>query len=192
MKTIFKIGKNIGNDILVKDESCLDFHGEVNYEKGYWILKNLDQRNPIYLNGQKLESPTYLNKQDKIKIGRETIYWSNYLFEGEDQEFDFVSIFSINGRLSRSNYRALTVLAIGLTICVFFSPGLISSFYQPEGIENFTQRISPFIYLIGFYLIGIALLTLSIKRMRDTGHPLWKILIPLYNLKILYFEESRK
>ena len=57
-----------------------------------------------------------LNKKDKIRIGKQTIYWSNYLYEGENQELYLKDIFSYNGRISRPNFRALSLLAIGLII----------------------------------------------------------------------------
>ena len=101
-------------------------------------------------------------------------------------------------RISRSNFRALTLLSIGMAICVFFSPGLLGSIANgrrsgnPELIEEVTQNSMPIVYIIGFSIIGIALILLAIKRMRDTGNSIWKLLIPIYNLKILYFDESKK
>lgn len=31
-----------------------------------------------------------------------------------------------------------------------------------------------------------------LKRVRDSGNQLWKLFIPLLNLKILFFEDSKK
>ena len=84
-----------------------------------------------------------------------------------------------------------------MMICVFFSPGLLGAIGKgrignPELMEKITRNSAPIVYLIGFSIIGIAMILLAIKRIRDTGNPIWKLLIPIYNLKILYFDESYK
>ena len=194
MKNKYRIGKGKENEIVIKDKACSNLQAEINYVKGYWILNNLVKDNPIYLNEEYLDSPKRLNKKDKIKIGEQTIHWSNYLYEGEHQEIELKNIFTYHGRLSRSNYRALSTLAIGLIICIFFSPGLLGKVggrgKGQDVAEEITQGSMPLIYIIGFSIIGIAMILLSIKRMRDTGHPIWKLFIPFLNLKILYFEKS--
>jgi|GEM_PF-4679964 len=196
MKNQFRIGRDKENEIVIKDKECPNIHAEINYKKGYWYLNNLVKDKAIYVNNEKVESSKQLNKNDKIKIGRQTIYWSNYLYEGENQELDLSEIFTFNGRISRSNFRALSLLAIGMIICVFFSPGLLGSIGGRRGssemVEGITQNSMPIVYIIGFSIIGIAMILLAIKRMRDTGNPIWKLLIPIYNLKILYFDESNK
>ena len=202
MKTKYTIGKNEKNDIVIRDKNCLEFHGEIYYERGHWILKSLGEENPIFLNDKKLKASTSLNKNDKIRIGNKTIYWSNYLYEGENQELNLKDILSINGRISKSNFRALSLLSVGLVICVFFLPGLLASvwgYLYKRKFQDFDfdttsaiQEIAPFVYVVGFSLIGILLTILAIKRIRDTGNKLWKIIIPIYNLKILYFEESKR
>lgn len=202
MKKRFKIGKAKENEIVIQDDNCPNLHAEINYEKGNWMLKNLVEDKPIFVNSEILESPKHLNKYDKIKIGSKTIYWSNYLYEGESQELYLKDITSLNGRMSRSNFRVLSLFSIGMTICVFFLPGLLVNFWEKikrrvyENIEfdivNSVQEIMPIVYLIGFSTIGFILLLSAIKRMRDTGKPIWKLWIPIYNLKILYFEQSEK
>jgi uncharacterized membrane protein YhaH (DUF805 family) len=197
MKNQFKIGRGKENEIVVQDKECPILHAEINYDKGNWLLNNLVKDKSVFVNGKKIEGPKELGKNDKIKIGKETFYWSNYLYEGENQELDLKEIFTYNGRISRSNFRALSLLAIGMIICVFFSPGLLGAIGQgrrgnPEMFEAITQNSAPIIYIIGFSIIGIAMILLAIKRIRDTGNPIWKLWIPIYNFKILYFEESKK
>ena len=198
MKNQYKIGKNKENEIIIEHESCPNLHAEINYEKGFWVLNNLAKDKVIFVNDEKIEGSKQLNKNDKIKIGNQTIYWSNYLYEGENQELDLMKIFTFNGRISRSNFRALSLLAIGMAICVFFSPGLLGSMANGrrsgnlELVEKATQISMPIIHIIGFSIIVIAMLFLAIKRVRDTGNPIWKLFIPIYNLKILYFEQSKQ
>lgn len=196
MRIKFRIGRDKVNEIVLRDKDCPNLLAEINYEKGNWILINLVKDKSIFVNGNKIETPIRLNKNDKIKIGKQTIYWSNYLYEGENQELDLAEIFTFNGRISRSNFRALSLLAIGMMICVLFTPGLVGVIRSRRGsleiAERITQNSMPIVYIIGFSIIGIAMLLLAIKRIRDTGNPIWKLLIPIYNLKILYFDESYK
>lgn len=196
MKHQYRIGNSKENEIVIQDEECLSLHAEINYDKGNWFLSNLAKDIPVYLNGEKIESKKQLSKNDKIKIGKQIIYWSNYLYEGENQDLYLKDLFTYNGRISRSNFRALSLLAIGMIICVFFSPGLLGEIAgrrrSSEMVERITQNLAPIVYIIGFSTIGIAMILLAIKRFRDTRNPFWKLLIPIYNLKILYFDESAK
>ncbi len=196
MKNQYRIRKGKENEFVIQDKKCPNIQAEINYEKGNWFLKNLAKEKSIFVNGEKIESPQKLNKSDKIKIGDQTIYWSNYLYEGENQELDLVDFFTYNGRISRSNFRALSLLSIGMMICVFFSPALLGAIGGRRGgfemVEKITKNLTPIVYVIGFSVIGITMVILAIKRMRDTGNPIWKLLIPIYSLKILYFDESYK
>ncbi len=202
MKKQFKIGKHIENDIVIRAKDCPDFHAEINYEKGHWNLRNLVKNKAIIVNNGIIETTKRLNKSDTIKIGKQTIYWSNYLYEGDKQELYIRDIISYNGRISRSNFRALSLLSVGMVIAVYFLPGLLIAarlylnrrrFSEVEfDIGYAIQEIAQIIHTIGFMLMGIILVLLAIKRIRDTGHPIWKLLIPIYNLKILYFEPSKR
>ena len=145
MKNQFNIGKAEENDIVIQDRNCPDLHAQINHEKGNWILSNLVKEKPIFVNNNQVEKPINLDKNDKIKICEKTIYWSNYLYEGENQELYLKDIFSYNGRISRSNFRALSLLAIGMMICVFFSPGLLGAIGKgrrgnPELMEKIIQK----------------------------------------------------
>lgn len=195
--TKINIGGRKENDIVLKRKNSPDIHAEITYYRGNWIFKNLIEKNPVFINGEKIEAPRHLNKNDIITIGKQTIHWSNYLYEGETQELNLKDIISFNGRISRSNFRTLSLLSIGLIICVLFLPGLLVAILESLSILKFDsvntiQEVQPVVYILGFSVIGILLLLLAIKRIRDTGHPIWKLWIPIYNLKILYFELSKK
>ena len=94
MKNQFKIGRGKENEIVVQDKECPILHAEINYDKGNWLLNNLVKDKSVFVNGKKIEGPKELGKNDKIKIGKETFYWSNYLYEGENQELYLKDIFS--------------------------------------------------------------------------------------------------
>jgi uncharacterized membrane protein YhaH (DUF805 family) len=202
MKNQYKIGRDRKNEIVVQNKECPNLHAEINYVKGSWILKNLIEDKAIFVNGNKIETPQQLSKNDKITVYGKTIYWSNYFYEGESQELYLKDILSYYGRISRSNFRALSLLSIGMAVCVFFLPTLLilSWEYINRGryrdiefdTQGWIENISPFVHTVGLLIVGIILLLLAIKRIRDTGNPIWKLLIPIYNLKILYFEPSKK
>ncbi len=113
----------------------------------------------------------------------------------DEQDLYFEDFTTFKGRISRANFRALNLLVLGVAICIYFLPGFANQIIILEVELNlFTKSIkfliSP-IHIVGYILLLIFYLLLSVKRMRDTGNPLWKLLIPFYNLKILFFEESK-
>lgn len=202
MKERYKIGKGSENDILLHGKNCLNAHAEIKYERGNWILLNSEEANAIYVNNEKVNAPIKLLKYDKLRICNQTIYWSDYLYEGDKQELTKKDFMSFHGRISRSNFRELSLLTFGLTICIFFLPGLLVAVWKQLNRRRFMnentdtietiQQIAPTVYSIGFGLLGLIFLLLVIKRLRDTGNPTWKLIIPIYNLKLLYLNKSKK
>ncbi len=193
----YRIGKRSSNEIVIRDEHCPELIAEIDCEKGYWILSKLVDNKEIYVNGLVIKSSHQLEKNDQIKIGNQTIYWKNYLFEGDAQELDLSKILSYNGRVSRANYRALSLLGFGMAICIFFLPGLsvstilkISIVSESE-VHELSKFLTPIIHTIGYLWLSIAMVFLAIKRCRDTKNSIWRLFIPFYNLKILYFEKSK-
>ena len=202
MSRIYKIGKGCENDIEIRDQDCPDLQAEIKYERGYWILTNLVESKTIIVNDDVIETPIKLAKNDRIRICNQTIYWSNFLYEGKNQELKLIDITSFNGRISRSNFRALSLLAFGLGICISFLPGLSVAVWEylnrgrfREGdfdSVNAIQEIAPTVYVIGFSVLIVMMILLSSKRIRDTGNSMWKLIIPIYNLKLLYFNTSKE
>ena len=202
MKKLYRIGKGIENDIEIHDQDCPDLHAEIKYERGFWVITNLEESKIISVNDDAIKAPIKLTKKDRIRICDQTIYWSNFLYEGENQELKLIDIVSFHGRISRSNFRALSLLAFGLAICTFFLPGLSVAVWEYLNRRRFSeigfdsvnaiQEIAPIVYVLGFSVLFAIILLLSIKRIRDTGHDIWKLIIPIYNLKLLYFDKSKK
>ncbi|MFK8054788.1 MAG: DUF805 domain-containing protein [Saprospiraceae bacterium] len=129
-----------------------------------------------------------------MKLGRDTIHWNNYLIEGDSQDLHLSDFLSLNGRVSRSNFRALSFLAFGLAICILLLPGLLGvELQQKHGIDVETTMDASgiLIYIVSYTILTLLLLLMAIKRMRDTGNSPWKLLIPLFNLKALYFDVSK-
>ena len=194
----YSIGKGQSNDIILRCQNCLSLHAEIIYDKGVWVLNNLSRQNDIYVGSRLLRDDITLLKDDIIKIGRQKIYWNDYLYEGEVQEIRVKDLFSFHGRVSRANFRALSVLALGSAICVFFLPALLDLFAPSWIIRQLYISVDsieytiPMVYLICYPLIVISIIMLAIKRIRDTGYPIWKLLIPGSNLKLLYLVYSNE
>lgn len=186
MKDLYRIGKNREYEIRISDKNCPILYAEIKYEKGHWTLINLEMDKPIYVNDEIIKKPRRLDKNDILIICNKKIYWNNYLYEGEDQALQIKDICSFNGRLCRSNFRSLSLLALGLAIGILFLPALLVAFWEYinrrkfRSIEfntiNTIQDISPIIYIVGYSVLSIVMLLFIIKRIRDTRKPIWNFL----------------
>lgn len=197
---VYHIGTAQHNEILLRTQAQAS-QAKIQLVKGRWILENLAPSVPIYLNDAILQAPQELSKYDQIKIGTQRIHWQDYYFEGDTQELIAQDFKSFHGRISRSNFRALSLLTIGLIICIFFTPGILGTAYDYLINRNLAQGqlssiqiiqlISPYIYFLAYSLLGLLFILISVKRMRDAGRPVWQLFLPIYNLKVLYFERSK-
>jgi len=201
MKTL-NIGSGKENDILVPSSGVDTSDAIVIFEKGRWYLVNKNPEIDIFVNSQLLKGRKELMKYDWIKIGHHSINWSNYLFEGEEQELELTDLFRFNGRVSRSNFRFVSILLFGVSLCVLFLPGLFASMARPQrrrlGSDEYMEQLSRLvsdislpIYLVCYGTIIILFLLFVIRRMRDTKEPMWKLLIPIVNLNLLYNRRSK-
>ncbi len=198
----YQIGNAESSEIHISNNKCPQLQAEIIYDRGNWIIHNLVERNPIYINGNEVKEPTILDKYDRLNIYDETIYWSNHYYEGDKQELNLTDLRSMNGRVSRSNFRALSLLSIGLWIAIFFIPGLLLAIWQYiadspvhdlkyESVRVILDIASSVQTFLSFLLM-ITIILLATKRIRDSGKPIWMIFIPIYNLKLLYFDESKR
>ena len=133
MKTIYNIGRSLENDIVIRNSEGPNRIAQINYVRGNWILNKSGSSIAVFLNKVEIQDSTKLTKYDIINIENQTIHWSNYLYEGENQELGLKDFSSFNGRISLSNFRALNLLLIGLSIGVFFLPGLLQSSKRHRG-----------------------------------------------------------
>ena len=148
----------------------------------------------IYLSQHQCISVAYTSfrKHKKIYSGFRGLNFINLI------EIRLKDLFTFHGRISRANYRALSLLAIGVSICVFFLPSLIFKLTYRWNSNNIeislasTESLMPMVYLVCYPIIILVMLMLSMKRIRDTGNSIWKLILPVYNLKLLYFVYSKK
>ena len=201
MEKTIRLG--IGPDCDIQVGQTKEHHviAEITYQRGYWVLKNLDQSKSIIVNDEFLSGTRNFDKYDNITIDNKTINWSNYLYEGDEQELNLKDLRTFDGRVSRSNYRALSLMFLGLAIAVIFLPGLLVALWESKSrnrLQSATETIEtmraigPFIHTVGFFLLASLLVLISIKRIRDVGKPIWTLIIPVYNLKVLFFDPSHK
>jgi uncharacterized membrane protein YhaH (DUF805 family) len=102
----------------------------------------------------------------------------------------FLDLLSFKGNMSRAEYNKwwFLFLLFQLSIYVFFVMILmLPDITVKYNILNLVY--STFIYLLINLLFTLILLSLSVKRLKDTGHSWWYIffaLIPILNLYLLY------
>lgn len=154
----------------------------------------------IKVTGTPIEKPYGLEKYDVISIGKSTVYWSNYLYEGELQSLYLRDFYSWSGRISKPNFRALALVVLGLSIVTLFIPGVLAALYCHGRRRRYldcdvlevTKLLATPVYWIGFSFLGALMVLLVVNRARDTGHPSWKFFIPFYNLLLLFFGPSSR
>ena len=197
-----KISKVNGHEYVLNDNTHNDPIALIIYSRGIWLLKIQNVFCYLYVNEKLIQESKPLQKYDIIRVGKQKFYWSNYLYEGERQTLGLRDFTSFNGRISKSNFRALSLLAFGLAICIFFLPGVLIAVWEYLNRKRYSrvdfdtvcaiELIAPYVYTIGFSLLLVIFILVSLKRLRDTGNSPWKLLLPFYNLKILFFNDSVK
>lgn len=195
MRKHYSIGSAGSNDIVTGKETER-LHAEIIYDKGNWMLRALHPAAIVYLNDTRISRPEILEKYDVIRIDKQRIFWQDYLYEGERQELHLRDLVSYHGRISRANFRTLSILFLGLAICVFFLPALVAAILTEDEIIpsddllHFTSEIASILYPICYALLLSLYSLICIKRMRDTRKPLVTLFIPFYNFSVLYWELS--
>ncbi len=71
-----KIGRDMGNDIVLKHPSVSRFHAEINRDGEKFILTDHDSRNGLYVNGAKLAGKRILREKDVIRISNCTLIYT--------------------------------------------------------------------------------------------------------------------
>ncbi len=123
------------------------------------------------------------------------IFDQNHKMDNE-QDLYLQDFYSLKGVINRSNYRLLSLLYFGLSIMTYLLPGLIaallssSKYAPPNKFYDILDIITRPTWLIFGGTLLISYLILTIKRMRDTGHSTWKVLIPFENIRLLFFCKS--
>lgn len=196
MKRKYKIGNNQDNEIYIKSRKISDTVAEIIYERGCWNLKLNNVNEVVFVNDKRVIDVQELHREDIIRIEDQKIYWRDFIRQDESMSVSIHQLISLHGRIGVASYRFFSALAVGLSSVVVFLPGLISvflkggSYNKIEDVEAMTEIILPYVYVIAWAVIIVLMIPISVQRMRDSGKPIWQMIIPVYNIWILYFKSS--
>lgn len=81
MKTVFTIGKDLSNDLVLHDKLAESYHAQLELnDDGSLNVKDLASRFGTLVNGSKIQEHT-LRSGDDLQIGFEHIHWQDWLNE---------------------------------------------------------------------------------------------------------------
>ncbi|MGC4003344.1 MAG: FHA domain-containing protein [Pirellulales bacterium] len=63
------IGRAPTNMVILKDDRCSRYHGELFHSQGQWTVRDLDSRNGTLINGEPVQGDRILSPGDVIRIG---------------------------------------------------------------------------------------------------------------------------
>lgn len=75
-KTIFRLGRQLENDVVFHEEFVSRFHAEIRFDSGAFVLFDNESTGGTYVNGRKIDS-CVLNSGDLISIGTIQIMFVN-------------------------------------------------------------------------------------------------------------------
>jgi pSer/pThr/pTyr-binding forkhead associated (FHA) protein len=64
----FTIGRDAASNLQVYDQRVSRHHARIEYERGEYVITDLDSTNGIYVNRQRITRPTVLRHGDEIDI----------------------------------------------------------------------------------------------------------------------------
>ncbi len=67
------IGRAVENAVVLNDERCSRFHATIEFRDGAWFLFDLNSRNGVLVDGEKVVERAKIFSGSKIQIGRETL-----------------------------------------------------------------------------------------------------------------------
>jgi pSer/pThr/pTyr-binding forkhead associated (FHA) protein len=65
----FTVGRDPGNDIVLRDPKVSRHHAEIVFERGFFVLHDLASANGTYVNGKRVRSQITLQSGDEIRLG---------------------------------------------------------------------------------------------------------------------------
>jgi pSer/pThr/pTyr-binding forkhead associated (FHA) protein len=93
MKARIRIGRDLENEITLLDDPAVSrYHGEIMWDNGYWILRDLDSQNGIFVegtgrlginSGTRVRGEVSIDGGQLFRIGRtwlrfQTVEWAAY------------------------------------------------------------------------------------------------------------------
>ena len=75
----FKIGRYPSNDIVINDKTVSKFHAVLYVDGNSIIINDLNSKNGIYVNGNKIFGSATLNDLDIVRLGSALFHWKDYI-----------------------------------------------------------------------------------------------------------------
>lgn len=87
---IINIGREIGNDIVISDDSFVGRHHLqiIKDDAGVFFVRDLNSTNGTFVNGQRITGEIQINENDIIRIGNTTLPWISYFLDSEETEIE--------------------------------------------------------------------------------------------------------
>jgi len=65
----FTVGRDPGNDIILRDPKVSRHHAEIIFERGFFVVHDLTSANGTYINGKRITESASLNDGDRVTLG---------------------------------------------------------------------------------------------------------------------------
>lgn len=75
----FKIGRYPSNDVVINDKTVSKFHAVLYVDGSSVIINDLNSKNGIYVNGNKIFGSATLNDLDIVRLGSALFHWKDYI-----------------------------------------------------------------------------------------------------------------
>ena len=87
---IISVGREIGNDIVITDDSFVGRHHLQLYkdDAGVFFVRDLNSTNGTFVNGQRIKGEIQIEEHDIIRIGNTTLPWISYFVESGETELE--------------------------------------------------------------------------------------------------------
>lgn len=193
MKTVFTIGSDPSNDIVLTGKYIEPFHARIDRKGEEFYLLDMSKHFGVTINNDRITEATLLNGKKNVKISTHVFHWQDEIEDvinpksTASTDFYWEDFLKWRGTLDRKTYRYIMLLGAVSPILVF--PG-VHAILSVIGkiIRIDLQPIVPYVWTLSFAFIGYVLIAQSIKRANATGLEKWKFLVPGYNLFLLLFK----
>ena len=65
-----RVGRDPGNDVVLRDPKVSRRHAEIVFERGFFVLHDLQSANGTYVNGRRATVPVELRTGDAVQVGK--------------------------------------------------------------------------------------------------------------------------
>jgi pSer/pThr/pTyr-binding forkhead associated (FHA) protein len=69
------MGRGLANDVCINIRTVSDHHAQISFEKDHWFIKDINSKNGILVNQDKIQSSHELKERDTVSIGGVEFYF---------------------------------------------------------------------------------------------------------------------